>query len=336
MVEITKIIQISLLYLFLFPHAFASAELNLEDYDKKTLDRLPEVKSNIDQVRWLIRANKPKEAVLISRNLLKRYPNIATVRFIAAKSHMADQDREEALKLLGSGWHRLVSRNLLSNPLLEKDYINQVEVLGSLFFTEQGFKIYQSGLKNVESRKWKNAIEDFEKALSIEKYNIGIMKSLSQVFIFVGKISEARTILNKIVSSLPWDIESAMVLAQLELDTGNYKDAAQTTEGILKAKPNDPKVKLIYSRSLFELGQTKEAIFSLKDSVQQNPEHLDSLFFLGKFYFDSDASDWMARKYLSLYLKRSKRLKTEQPSGDTGFRIEAEELLRQVDKRLQL
>jgi hypothetical protein len=93
---------------------------------------------------------------------------------------------------------------------------------------------------------------------------------------------------------------------------------------------------MVRARSLFQLTEHQEAILILRETLQHHPEHVDSLFFLGRFYFKSKTSDWLARKYLSLYLKREQRLRKNVASASSGFKLEAEDLLRQVDTRLEL
>jgi tetratricopeptide (TPR) repeat protein len=294
-------------------------------------DLSPTQKARLQQAQFFYETGDASKASQAFHSLLKSDPSHQKIREWTAKSFAMAQDRQQSLQIIKEGRELGGGGNLIALGNL----------IATTFYREDTFKKYQTGKNLYKEEEFSRAKKVLEEALAAEPHHVKVLRLLGSVQRKLMMYKEAKKTLSKVHNLVPWDAESTYHLADMELKTGNPQAAKSYSDLLMESKSNDKKLRLLRSLALFQLSEQKEAIDLLEKNTEEYPEALPSFFYLGKFYYESETSYWLARKYLSLYLKKRQRLSKEQKQVLTqgiseNFKREAEELLLKIDQSLEL
>jgi tetratricopeptide (TPR) repeat protein len=283
-----------------------------------------------EDVDSLIAKKKWPEAVILLRSIVRKDPHATGAQVDLARALIYQGRREEALTVLAQaiGKARGKKRDWL---------IQQSRVFSRLFVTNVTFQIYQEGLNLLMIQKYRQAREQFEKALTAESSNVEILTRLGQAYLMDGDHDSAAEQL-KVANRLdPYEPEIRLWLGR------SMHLRGELNEGIdmLKAAYADMKTSEI---APVWVADALEAMQVLEDDTKNNPLHVMSLVNVAKLKAQgadhNSETLWSARKdfqnalsRLPDYLARN-RMKTEGELG-LGYPIDGKEIKDEIQSSLQ-
>jgi tetratricopeptide (TPR) repeat protein len=161
-------------------------------------------------------------------------------------------------------------------------------------------------------REWKDAIEQFKKALELNPYYVDVRNDLGTVLILEGKREEGKEQFLKAYADAtnPTPEVSARNLGQAYLDEKNYAEALnwfRTAIGRNKAYP-DPYLGL--AEALIATDRLDEAVIILESGVKAAPDDAGLTLALGQVYYQ-------AGRFAEARTRLEKALQMD-PSGAVG------------------
>jgi len=154
---------------------------------------------------------------------------------------------------------------------------------------------YTRGVMNDLLGLTQEAIEEYEKAASLDKTSYAVHLRLGVDYARVGKLYESIEELNLVTQYNPDDIQSRYLLALVYSTLKQFDKAAQQYESILKHfSKKDPKnieihgylAQLYYSQKNLE-----KAIGQFESILNLEPENADVMYLLGSLYLEVDQKD---------------------------------------------
>lgn len=103
------------------------------------------------------------------------------------------------------------------------------------------------------------AMEFFRIAAEDELLEMESLAGQGHCFRLLGKVDEARQLLNKILQEHPGDVTASFELARLDIDNGDYEKARVRLEPIVAADPRHTDARYHLAIVMREKGQTEEA-----------------------------------------------------------------------------
>jgi tetratricopeptide (TPR) repeat protein len=290
-----------------------------------------------EDVDSLIAKKKWPEAVILLRSIVQKDPRATGAQVDLARALLYQGRREEALTVLA---HAIGKTKGTKRDWL----IQQSRVFSRIFVTNATFQIYQEGLNLLMIQKYRQAREQFEKALTAESSNVEILTRLGQAYLMDGDHDSAAEQL-KVANRLdPYEPEIRLWLGRSMHLRGELNEGIE----MLKSAYADMKTSEIapvwVADALEASGMKLQAMQVLEDDTKNNPLHVMSLVNVAKL--KAQAADhnaetlWSARKdfqnalsRLPDYLARN-RMKTEGELG-LGYPIDGKEFKDEIQSSLQ-
>ena len=108
---------------------------------------------------------------------------------------------------------------------------------------------------------------------------------------FAQRGEDAKKVLNlfydRVRDADPTFLEAYIATAELALDKGDYKVAAETLQAAERAQSNDPRVKYLLARA-WQTSDSSRAADALEQALEQNPNHAPSLLFQAEAMIDRE------------------------------------------------
>lgn len=140
------------------------------------------------------------------------------------------------------------------------------------------------------------ALGDINFALSLDENNPEVYASLSQVYMFDGKMQRALDALKKATELAPGEARYNVMIARLYLTMSDYKQTFNSLRDALKKDPTNAEAFFISGLSHEEMGDTAQAIENYQLAVARKQDYYDALKQLGIIY--SIKKDKLAIDYL--------------------------------------
>lgn len=199
------------------------------------LDPLPHAQQ--EDAVLLMKEKKWDEALLKLRAVVKENPNDLSAQIRLSHVLLQMGRREEALSNLAQRL-RLISLNPRSREKThlkfesEKKLLQrQIRVISRLFLSNETFQVYQSGVQQIQLKKYSSAREKLEKAFQAE----------------------------------PDQFDVLIRLAQLDVIDQNYDRASERLKAAHRMNPEEPIARLWLARALFERGERSEALTEFRE-----------------------------------------------------------------------
>jgi len=128
------------------------------------------------------------------------------------------------------------------------------------------------------------ALESYEKALVCDNKADYIMSRLAVLLIRMGKRQQALTMLDKIITQNPQDINTRIVLANLYAAMGMNDKAVEVYLDILKIDPGNVNAMLMLGAFYARNREYEQAKKLLEELVQNSPDSYMGYYYLAKLY----------------------------------------------------
>jgi tetratricopeptide (TPR) repeat protein len=290
-----------------------------------------------EDVDSLVAKKKWPEAVIMLRSIVQKDPRAIGAQVDLARALLYQGRREEALTVLGQAIQKTRGE--------KRDWLTQQSrVFSRLFMTNATFQIYQEGLNFLMIQKYRQAREQFEKALTSESSNVEVLTRLGQAYLMDGDHDSAAEQL-KIAERLdPYEPEIKLWLGRAMHLRGELNEGLDMLKLAYSEMKTSEIAPVWVADALEASGQTNQALQVLEDDTKNNPLHVMSLVNAAKLKAQSADQDaemlWAARKdfqnalsRLPDYLARN-RMKTEGELG-LGYPIEGTEFKEEIQSSLQ-
>jgi len=159
----------------------------------------------------------------------------------------------------------------------------------------------------IKKELYNEALQDVNKALTIDEKNADVYTTLSEVYLYSGKTQRALDALKKAGTLAPGDATIDVMTARLFLTMSDYKQTFNYLRSAIKKDPDNAEAFFISGLANEEMGDTLKAIDSYQMAVARNQKHYDALKQLGILF--SIKKDKLAIDYL----RNAARVRPEQP-----------------------
>jgi Tfp pilus assembly protein PilF len=188
-------------------------------------------------------------------------------------------------------------------------------------YPKEARKHYEKAAKAQREGKRLEAIEHYEKALTIAPEMYFARNNLGSLYLEDQKFGEAETEFKKVIADNQADANAYFNLGNVYLITGRLIEAAGTIDEGLKRQPQSALGQFLMGSILIRKGDTREAEQRLREALNYDPSLANAHLALANLYLRQNRNENAAGE-LSLFLKQS---------PDSSFAPHARELL----KRLQ-
>lgn len=153
------------------------------------------------------------------------------------------------------------------------------------------------------------ALGDINLALSLDENNPEVYSSLSEVYMYDGKMQRALDALKKATELAPEEAKYNVMIARLFLTMSDYKQTFNSLRDALKKDPANAEAFFISGLAHEEMGDTAKAIENYQLAVARKQDHYDALKQLGIIY--SIKKDNLAIDYL----RNAASLRSDNPEA---------------------
>lgn len=128
------------------------------------------------------------------------------------------------------------------------------------------------------------ALADINSALSLNEDDPEVYASLSEVYMYDGKMQRSLDALKKAVGLAPNEARYSVMMARLYLTMSDYKQTFNALRESLTKDPNNPEAFFLSGLAHEEMGDTLQAIENYQLAVARKQDHYDALKQLGILY----------------------------------------------------
>ncbi len=153
------------------------------------------------------------------------------------------------------------------------------------------------------NKKYSEAQEAYEKALICDPEADYILKKLPVLLIKMGKQQAAAQWLREVTKKNPNDIDSQLLLARLDINSGDMTEAIQIYEKILELAPDNSTVRLRLGYLYSQQGRYKEGEKTIKILLTKDPNSYFALLYLARLAIQSADYDTAATLYEKILLQ---------------------------------
>ena len=161
------------------------------------------------------------------------------------------------------------------NVLIEKDSTDH-----SLYFERA--KLYY------ENSFYDGAIQDLERAISLDSLNPEYYHLLSDSYMDNYKSKEALRAIEECIELFPERIPSLLKLAETELILKQYDNSLQTCSNILTINPMEAEAYFMMGMNLRSTGDIARAKNAFRKATELDPELIDAWIILGQLFEDEN------------------------------------------------
>ncbi len=156
-----------------------------------------------------------------------------------------------------------ISQRITQNPDQADLYYARAE----LFYKNDGFD---------------EAILDLNKALTLDSTNIDYLHLLADVYIDYFKSRQALQVMKQATELYPERIPTLLKLSEFQMILKQYQESLLTVDRVLKISPQNADAYFMLGMNFKEMGDTARAINSFQQSVELDPEIIESWIYLGQ------------------------------------------------------
>lgn len=251
------------------------------DYLKKILEQIQEMNSNVDEYKKL----SPSGAM----------PNIAQIN--KAIELIENNDFDDAEKLLLEAEHNLSGNDLVYRTL-GRLYERKLDFENVIKYLKKSLKlnptkrdiIMRLGYAQLSSKKYEDAMETFERAVSLFPLDSEVFTARGMVLYRMDRLDDARADFVKAFALDAHNLNALFLCATIDVLTGEYVRAETRLSLLLKIAPNTMNLyeyaKL--KRLKKEYGLAKEYA---NKSLATNKNFLPAYILLSEIYIDIEDYD---------------------------------------------
>ncbi|MGH9364410.1 MAG: tetratricopeptide repeat protein, partial [Thermoanaerobaculia bacterium] len=180
--------------------------------------------------------------------------------------------------------------------------------------------ILQKGNELLEAKDYAGAREQYEKALQIVPDNAAILRGIARAQYGENKKDEAIAILKRVLEKEPGDTDTALLLANVQVEQGQLEDGKATLARVPPEAIKDPGIYVNMGVVMLNKKQPQDAWEEFDKAVKLKPDDADSYFYRG-------LAAYQAKKKAEAKADFAKYLELA-PAGDQAK--DARELLKSI------
>ncbi len=166
------------------------------------------------------------------------------------------------------------ANDTISDELARLNALVEANPSGIPAYLERARFFARSGMEN-------EALQDVNKALSLNENDPEVYAGLSDVYMYTGKMQRSLDALKKAVELNPRAGKYDVMMARLYLTMSDYKQTFNALREGLRKDPDNAEAFFISGLANEEMGDTLKAIDSYQMAVAKNQDHYDALKQLG-------------------------------------------------------
>lgn len=147
------------------------------------------------------------------------------------------------------------------------------------------------------NKKYSEAQEAYEKALICDPDADYVLRKLPVLLIRMEKLHAAAQWLREAIKKNPNDIDSQLLLARLDVNSGNIDEAIQIYEKILELAPDNTTVRLRLGYLYSQQGRYQEGEKTIKILLTKDPDSYFALLYLARLAIQSGDFNTAATLY---------------------------------------
>ncbi|MCO5142728.1 MAG: tetratricopeptide repeat protein [Oligoflexia bacterium] len=246
----------------------------------------------------LTEKKKWQEALDLFEKSIELNPTYVASYIEFARTAVLSGKRTLGLEKIVEGLEQVKSKEGRDSLLKERDNLSEV------FYTNDTFQKFQSGLNYFKLDRNVAAIEALESALKTEPDNLLILIAYARVLVKEQRYKDSMVILERafFLNNNNKDVRFMLAEGSLEMSP---ERTIQLLRPMVSLGMTEEKTAILNARALSASKRNKEAIDFLKPLVDEHSSWVFSQLWLGKFYSLEADDSWSARKYLMTFQKRA-------------------------------
>lgn len=152
-----------------------------------------------------------------------------------------------------------------------------------------------------ENESYDNAINDLNKALSLDSTNVDYLHLLADIYLDYFKSRLALETLEKAAKFHPSDKNTLLKLAEFQMILTKYEASLKTIDQILRQDRQTPPAYFLMGMNFKEMGDTIRAINSFQEAVDMDAQLIEGWLQLGQLY--ATRKDPLALQYFNNAVK---------------------------------
>lgn len=155
-------------------------------------------------------------------------------------------------------------------------------------------RMLDRGNEAFEAKEWEDAIRCYEYYINYEPEDLEIRVRLAKLLADRAKasgyaavpVSQAYQFVADAARRQPDDMELLRLLADLQLENGDYNAATANFDRLLKANPKDPDLLFRIGCCYKATGDVRKAMETLRGAIAGNPKNIDAYVLLSRIFLD--------------------------------------------------
>lgn len=221
-----------------------------------------------------------------------------------AKVLLAQGDRQQAYARLDK------ARESTKSKSEHRELAAKKVLFAEQFLTSEAFSHYQRAKALFELDRWEECLRELDSVGEKDQDNLIVLRLRSQCELSFQQLAPATKTLQQILAVVPDDIPASFSLVRVALAQKDPAGASATLERISPRTSSDIEQHVILkARALEMLAKPALAAEILKEDQDEYLDHVEVIHELGMLYTRMPGHDWQARKMLSLFITRCRRMK---------------------------
>lgn len=142
------------------------------------------------------------------------------------------------------------------------------------------FAVLRHGWLNYLQGKYNESIQDYKKALSINKKSLDAMLGVTLPLLAQKRWREAANYSTRVISIAPWNYYAHVRLMICEEGQNQWKTLELHAESVTQRYPTDATILVYLARAKARLGKTGEARRAYQKVLERIPSHLEATQYL--------------------------------------------------------
>lgn len=262
---------------------------------------------------------KEKQGALVNEALAK------------AKQFMAQGQRRQAVLELTRASESTKSRKKL------REIEGRKALFSEQFFTSGAFQQYQEAKALAELKRWDECLRELAAVPVSDQDNMLILKLKAESQLGLKQYDAAEKTISSILVLLPDENSAQFGRVRILHEQSLFSEAMIVLQKIQARNSEETeRFAIAKARILDAQKKTAEAVEVLRDDQVANLDHIEVLYELGMLHRKLPGQAWQARKTLSLFVTRCKRM-NDAELKKRGFDLllpQAQTALIEIDKQL--
>ena len=220
------------------------------------------------------------------RRAIEKNPENGVVRLNLRAARYARENAKNARDVANS----LAKDNALLIEKREGDLL-QMQILMTAKDLEEASLHERRGDSFFARKMYEDAIIEYKKSTTIDRYNAAILNRLGLVYHQSQKLSEAERYYRDALKQNPFFLEVLNNIGTVEYARQRYQNALDQYEKALKIRPESPTILLNMGACLFDMKRYDEALQATRHALEIDPRVLDKVSGFGTLIQTSRRSD---------------------------------------------